>query len=208
MSLDISIVILIWQIIVFTLVGFVYLVDFYRQRDRIRIFQNWPKFLIDYSCGLILFFFILGVIGIFAAFLKFLMFCLGGNTHVEPYSAYNYPYHYNYRYDWFFIWYWYAIWAPYPSPYGPYCCYCDLPVNCNAQLCSGNCDIGRGNDTFGGIIAIILIVIFIIIVLIGLLVGVLLLLKILYDIAQRRWVILERKGLLTEKIVMDLEGTN
>lgn len=224
LTIDIGLILLIWQAMVFLNVGFIYLIDYNRSRDKLEIFQGWPKFGIDYFSGLTFFFFFLGCLSIFIGMIKLFLSCVGDSNKgcCEDGSSYRYD-TYSYRtsrwdaWDWFFLWYWWSIWTPYRPIYiGPYqpvtpCyCYCDpiicAPNNCNFGGGGLNCNGGSGNNDGASIIIVILIVIFIAIVLIGVIVGMIMFFKIIYEITLNRISILQKKELIIENVVMEYQG--
>jgi len=214
-SLDIGIILLLWQILVFLNVGFVYLVDWNRSRDQISIFQGWPQFAIDYFSGLTFFFFFLGLFAIFIGFCKLFMYLLKADSCCDDGKYSHNTYHYSNRYDmldWFFLWYWWSIWSPnrvvfiHSSPV----CFCPSDPLCIPDCNSADCNFGGcgggggdGKDAIA-VILVILVIIFVIIVLIGVIIGMLMFFKIVYDITIKRMAILERKNLIIEKVVIDL----
>lgn len=230
MTLDITLVLFLWQVLVFCCVGFVFVIDLGRERDKIGMFRGWPSFGIDYFCGLFFFFFFLGSSAILFGMAKLLMYCLGvGNdccSQKVEMTTYHYRYDYNPMWDVFFFWYFWSIWTPYPVRVPGPICYCpglpggcgnfgpgdcnfgDCGSGCTGGNCSGGDCNGGGGGNDGGALAIIIgiiIAVVIIIAIIGVFVGILLLFKIIFDITVRRAAVLQKRTLTLRQVVMEID---
>jgi hypothetical protein len=146
-TLDLTIIFVVWQVLVFICTGIVYLCDWHRARDKHA--PEWAsKFLIDYVCGLLLFFFLMGLAAIVVGVLKAFLMCIRATCEdskvMENYTYDTYPYHRSVAWEYLWLWYW-PIWF---DPYPHHCSICDcclLPLYC----CSGAGDCARGCNCSG-----------------------------------------------------------
>jgi hypothetical protein len=91
--LDFVVVFVIWQIMVLFCTLLVWLCDWNRVRDKY-FSPDAPHFGIDYLCGLLLFFFVLGIFGIIIGTIKlFQWMCSSGSKEPVNYSYDTYPYY-------------------------------------------------------------------------------------------------------------------
>ncbi|KAG2393090.1 hypothetical protein C9374_009667 [Naegleria lovaniensis] len=200
-AIDFSIILIVWQVLVFICVGIFALCD-YDYALRAKLFGNMNVFVASYICGLTLFFFILGLIGLcclgFVLLNKLVNGTFFGNCCIaDDFYAYdNYPYYGRYRtsyYDFSDMCFWFCFWnslygRPDRSCFGG--CYgCSMGSgDCN---CNGGSDCGGGGNGDG--MAIALLVIVVVIAVIGVFFGLILMGVLGYRIFTRRLRVLQRK---------------
>lgn len=222
-TFDISLIVAVWQAIVVTFAVIVHFADV--ENQRMKRFPNGHVLAVDYLCGLLLFFFLLGVIGLFAG-CTYLVYkcCCSNNT--SSYSdsdnasyRYNtYPYHSTSYYSswdsfWFYMFWWNYSFTPYHGPGHVDCCSsvscsggdCGDCSNCN---CSNfNIDLGNGNDSGGAVavIGVILLIVAIVMIVIGVFVGIALMTFLVAGILKRRVSIIKKRDEVIGYRVMDLD---
>jgi len=150
---------------------------------------NWSPFSIDYVCGLLAFFFLLGVYGVIVG----MYYCCCEQGHHDV-TAYNYPYFWGYYY----IWFW-----PYPS--NTTCCPCCYVADCHSCFaCNGcgDCNVGSG-DGNNSLMAILLVVVIVVIV-IGAIVGIVFATIIFSKIVHRHMHIVKKLDEANSREVVDV----
>jgi len=180
----------------------IWLIDGARARDDIYGYLDLkppPHLFTDWLSGWLLFFFILGLFGIFASIMK-LCNCLCCSEPTRPtYDTYNYG---------FGGYYFYFCWVPYPMDYGHHsqhssvygCC-----GNCGSCNCGGGSLNCGGGDVKGGEgLIIVLIVIVILIIAIGLIVGVVLIIAFGVQVVQKHVHVLRAREKAGQWVVVDL----
>lgn len=153
----------VWQVLVFLTAGLVALIDWNRSRDSLSVFQGWSKLSIDYVCGLVFFFFFLGLIGILILMIRCCV-CMFNGCRMTGDKRYYYTYdtyYYNahpYSMDWLFLWYFWSVWNVQPTVHvtpDPFCICC-TPGCCTGFMsgtdCNfgGDCCAGFGGGSSGG----------------------------------------------------------
>jgi hypothetical protein len=195
-ALDLLIVFLVWQAMVFLNYGLVNLIDLPRRRND--IFINWPYFVVDYLHANLFFFYFIGSTALCYLAGKFIYGWMfrKWDPDFSGLSSRGYG-HYGYQrndmLDWFFLWYFWSVWYPTPGYYVPHHHYgshggwilcgscnscetgggsasCDTctPISCSGgDLNCGDCNgCGDSGGGGGGIIAVILIVVVVVLLVI------------------------------------------
>jgi len=210
---DVVIVALVWQVLVFICTGFFALLDFdYYLRDKL-FGADFNVFVSTYICGFVLFFFFLGLLGIFLMACVGLNYCINGTLFGNCFSANdyytyeNYPYYGRYRYNPYLdvsdMCFWYCFWTSLYGRPNVGCCFlcldcCSAPAHVghagsDMDCCSGGCGGGGDMDCKGDGALYIIVIIVLVIAVIGVVFGFILLGILGWRIFNRRIKVLQRK---------------
>ncbi len=208
-TFDISLLVFIWQIMVVLCSLFAHLI-YLGESIRMRFFPPGASVIgVDYLLGNLLFFFVLGLLGIGVGFLHLISKCFDSDSNQAPqytYSTFDYRRHSYTRSDDLFWMFYFFSWGPY-SGYGPSCFF--FSPHCSFGTCSGDCgNANCGGDSNGSgipIIGIIVLVIVAIIICIGVIIGIVLAISLVTYIVHKRITVIKKKEQITKYRVADLE---
>jgi len=214
-TVDISVILITWQILVFILTGLVILIDWNRARDNspIPFPSDFPRFLIDYIFGLASFFLILGIGSTIFAICACILYLIRPTEQQKTYSSINYPYYRSSYHDSLFLtWYFYPIWYR-PYSYGFFddsldcCIFFMIFSRLWTQICLlGVHFLGFFRDAkIAAIIGIIVLIICLIFISIGVIVGAILFIYLVYLITMNRIYLLNQKERVFSNEVLNLE---
>eukprot|EP01112_Ceratiomyxa_fruticulosa_P011870 TRINITY_DN3265_c0_g1_i4.p1 TRINITY_DN3265_c0_g1~~TRINITY_DN3265_c0_g1_i4.p1 ORF type:complete len:335 (+),score=43.65 TRINITY_DN3265_c0_g1_i4:733-1737(+) len=194
---------LLFQAIVVLLAFFVHLID--SNKDRATFFpENWSLLSVDYVCGLLTFFFFLGIYGII---FSIYWCCSGSSSSSSSSRSYNYVTYDTYPYNWGFYYYWFWL-PPGPGVGNVGCCPCCYSTaacptgTCDNAHC-GNLKCGDGDSSVYGIGLLIVLGL---IITIGVIVGLVFLSILVSRIFHRHIHILRKVRDARKLVVADLEA--
>jgi hypothetical protein len=225
-TVDISVILLIWQALVVLCAVFVHFVDHNNVRMK-KFPAGAPVLGVDYLFGLLLFFLLLGILGVTCGFMFLVAKCCGllSSRSGESYTYNTYPYtHYNPFFDPFFTYlcFWNMF---YMSPADRCCllpCYACADIGtCDGCDCTGStaglsglleCSGGGGgssdNNPIVVILGVIALIILVALIVLGVAIGVVLMTLIVVSTLKRRYSIIRMKDQAAEYRVKDLVDTH